>query len=146
MVLRYFDPSYQIRSSAANSEDSIFCDLFARHAVPPYKWPARPVSSSVICTNGSSTSPLNSAGHTKRLDPRAVGGARSSPRPANRSDSPNHTLAMITIAVFDTNPTTAIRFNPPQRPVPWVALPGVPVDPRHRNHGQRRAGGLRLRQ
>jgi 6-phosphofructokinase 1 len=33
VVLRYFDPSYQIRSSAANSEDAILCDLFARHAV-----------------------------------------------------------------------------------------------------------------
>ena len=33
MVMRYFDPSYIIRSSPANSEDSILCDLFARHAV-----------------------------------------------------------------------------------------------------------------
>jgi 6-phosphofructokinase 1 len=33
MVMRYFDPSYLIRSSPANSEDSILCDLFARHAV-----------------------------------------------------------------------------------------------------------------
>jgi 6-phosphofructokinase 1 len=33
VVLRYFDPSYQIRSSAANSEDAIVCDLFARNAV-----------------------------------------------------------------------------------------------------------------
>ena len=33
VVLRYFDPSYQIRSCAANSEDSLVCDLFARHAV-----------------------------------------------------------------------------------------------------------------
>jgi 6-phosphofructokinase 1 len=32
VVMRYFDPSYLIRSSPANSEDSILCDLFARHA------------------------------------------------------------------------------------------------------------------
>lgn len=33
VVLRYFDPSYQVRSRAANSEDALLCDLFARHAV-----------------------------------------------------------------------------------------------------------------
>jgi 6-phosphofructokinase 1 len=33
VVMRYFDPSYQVRSSPANAEDSILCDLFARHAV-----------------------------------------------------------------------------------------------------------------
>jgi 6-phosphofructokinase 1 len=33
VVLRYFDPSYQIRSRPANSEDALLCDLFARHAV-----------------------------------------------------------------------------------------------------------------
>jgi len=33
MVMRYFDPSYLIRSSPANAADSILCDLFARHAV-----------------------------------------------------------------------------------------------------------------
>jgi 6-phosphofructokinase 1 len=33
VVMRYFDPSYQIRSRPANCEDSLFCDLFARHAV-----------------------------------------------------------------------------------------------------------------
>lgn len=33
VVLRYFDPSYLIRSSRANTEDSILCDLFARNAV-----------------------------------------------------------------------------------------------------------------
>jgi 6-phosphofructokinase 1 len=32
MVMRYFDPSYIVRSSPANAEDSIVCDLFARHA------------------------------------------------------------------------------------------------------------------
>jgi 6-phosphofructokinase 1 len=32
VVMRYFDPSYFVRSSPANSEDSILCDLFARHA------------------------------------------------------------------------------------------------------------------
>lgn len=33
IVMRYFDPSYVIRSSPANAEDAILCDLFARHAV-----------------------------------------------------------------------------------------------------------------
>ena len=32
ILMRYFDPSYFIRSSPANAEDSILCDLFARHA------------------------------------------------------------------------------------------------------------------
>jgi 6-phosphofructokinase 1 len=32
VVMRYFDPSYIVRSSPANSEDSILCDLFARNA------------------------------------------------------------------------------------------------------------------
>ena len=32
VVMRYFDPSYFVRSSPANSEDSILCALFARHA------------------------------------------------------------------------------------------------------------------
>ena len=31
-TLRYFDPSYLIRSVPANAEDAILCDLFARHA------------------------------------------------------------------------------------------------------------------
>lgn len=33
VVIRYFDPSYQIRSRPANCEDAILCDLYARHAV-----------------------------------------------------------------------------------------------------------------
>jgi 6-phosphofructokinase 1 len=33
VVMRYFDPSYLVRSSPANAEDSILCDLFARNAV-----------------------------------------------------------------------------------------------------------------
>ena len=33
VVMRYFDPSYLIRSSRANAEDSILCDIYARHAV-----------------------------------------------------------------------------------------------------------------
>ena len=32
VVMRYFDPSYIIRSSPASAEDSILCDLFARNA------------------------------------------------------------------------------------------------------------------
>jgi len=33
IVVRYFDPSYQVRSRPANNEDALLCDLFARHAV-----------------------------------------------------------------------------------------------------------------
>jgi 6-phosphofructokinase 1 len=33
IVVRYFDPSYQVRSRPANSHDAILCDLYARHAV-----------------------------------------------------------------------------------------------------------------
>lgn len=33
VVLRYFDPSYQVRSRPANAEDALLCDLYARHAV-----------------------------------------------------------------------------------------------------------------
>ena len=33
ITLRYFDPSYLIRSVAADSEDAVMCDLFARNAV-----------------------------------------------------------------------------------------------------------------
>ncbi|HYG22001.1 MAG TPA: ATP-dependent 6-phosphofructokinase [Verrucomicrobiae bacterium] len=32
ITLRYFDPSYVVRSVAANSEDAVLCDSFARHA------------------------------------------------------------------------------------------------------------------
>jgi len=31
--LKYIDPSYIIRSVAANSEDAVLCDMYARHAV-----------------------------------------------------------------------------------------------------------------
>src|SRR3954466_737584 len=33
LVMRYFDPSYQVRSRPANCEDALLCDLFARNAV-----------------------------------------------------------------------------------------------------------------
>ena len=33
VVMRYFDPNYEIRSRPANPEDALLCDLFARHAV-----------------------------------------------------------------------------------------------------------------
>ena len=33
VVIRYFDPSYQVRSRPANNEDKLLCDLYARHAV-----------------------------------------------------------------------------------------------------------------
>lgn len=33
MTIRYFDPSYEIRSRPANTEDATLCDRYARHAV-----------------------------------------------------------------------------------------------------------------
>jgi 6-phosphofructokinase 1 len=33
MIMRYFDPSYQIRGCPANTEDSLLCDRMGRHAV-----------------------------------------------------------------------------------------------------------------
>lgn len=33
MVMRYFDPSYQIRGCPANTEDAVLCDRLGRHAV-----------------------------------------------------------------------------------------------------------------
>ena len=33
VIIRYFDPSYSIRSCPADAEDSILCDLYARNAV-----------------------------------------------------------------------------------------------------------------
>jgi 6-phosphofructokinase 1 len=33
VTMRYIDPSYLVRSSPANAEDSVLCDLFARNAV-----------------------------------------------------------------------------------------------------------------
>ena len=33
MTMRYFDPSYQIRGCAANTEDALLCDRLGRHAV-----------------------------------------------------------------------------------------------------------------
>jgi 6-phosphofructokinase 1 len=32
VAIRYFDPSYQVRSCPANCEDALLCDLFARNA------------------------------------------------------------------------------------------------------------------
>jgi len=33
IVMRYFDLSYLIRTSPANADDSVLCDLYARNAV-----------------------------------------------------------------------------------------------------------------
>ena len=33
VILRYFDPSYEVRSCPANCEDTLLCDIYARHAV-----------------------------------------------------------------------------------------------------------------
>jgi len=33
IAMRYFDPSYQVRSRSAKCEDALLCDLFARNTV-----------------------------------------------------------------------------------------------------------------
>ena len=33
VVVRYFDPSYEVRSCPANCDDALLCDIYARHAV-----------------------------------------------------------------------------------------------------------------
>jgi len=69
VVLRYFDPSYQIRSSAANSEDAIVCDLFARHAVHAAMAGKTGLVIGFLHERFIHVPIELLAGHTKRLDP-----------------------------------------------------------------------------
>jgi 6-phosphofructokinase 1 len=86
VVIRYFDPSYQIRSRPANSEDALLCDLFARHAVHA-AWQARLVLLLVFYTSASSMYRSSCSLHTLNawILP-AAGGARFSlPRGSQHS-------------------------------------------------------------
>jgi 6-phosphofructokinase 1 len=69
VMLRYFDPSYQIRSRAANSEDAILCDLFARHAVHAAMAGKTGVVIGFLHERFIHVPIELLAGHTKRLDP-----------------------------------------------------------------------------
>ena len=69
VVLRYFDPSYQIRSSAANCEDALLCDLFARHAVHAAMAGKTGLVIGFLHERFIHVPIELLAGHTKRLDP-----------------------------------------------------------------------------
>lgn len=69
IVVRYFDPSYQIRSSAANSEDAILCDLFARHAVHAAMAGKTGLVIGFLHERFIHVPIELLAGHTKRVDP-----------------------------------------------------------------------------
>jgi len=68
-VLRYFDPSYQIRSCPANSEDALLCDLFARHAVHAAMAGKTGVVIGFLHQRFIHVPIELLAAHTKRLDP-----------------------------------------------------------------------------
>jgi 6-phosphofructokinase 1 len=69
VVLRYFDPSYLIRSSAANSEDALLCDLYARHAVHAAMAGKTGIIIGFLHERFIHVPIELLAGHTKRLDP-----------------------------------------------------------------------------
>lgn len=68
-VLRYFDPSYQVRSRPANSEDALLCDLFARHAVHAAMAGKTGVVIGLLHERFIHVPIEILATHTKRLDP-----------------------------------------------------------------------------
>jgi 6-phosphofructokinase 1 len=69
VVIRYFDPSYQIRSRPANSEDALLCDLFARHAVHAAMAGKTGVVIGFLHERFIHVPIELLAAHTKRLDP-----------------------------------------------------------------------------
>ena len=69
VVVRYFDPSYQIRSTAANCEDALICDLFARHAVHAAMAGKTGVVIGFLHERFIHVPIELLAAHTKRLDP-----------------------------------------------------------------------------
>lgn len=69
IVLRYFDPSYQVRSRPANCEDAILCDLFARHAVHAAMAGRTGVVIGFLHERFIHVPIELLASHTKRLDP-----------------------------------------------------------------------------
>jgi 6-phosphofructokinase 1 len=69
IVLRYFDPSYQVRSRPANCEDSVLCDLFARHAAHAAMAGKTGLVIGLLHDRFIHVPIELLAGHTKRLDP-----------------------------------------------------------------------------
>ena len=69
VVVRYFDPSYQVRSCPANSEDALLCDLFARHAVHAAMAGKTGVVIGLLHERFIHVPIELLATHTKRLDP-----------------------------------------------------------------------------
>jgi 6-phosphofructokinase 1 len=69
VVIRYFDPSYQVRSRPANCEDSILCDLFARHAAHAAMAGKTGLVIGLLHDRFIHVPIELLAGHTKRLDP-----------------------------------------------------------------------------
>jgi 6-phosphofructokinase 1 len=69
VVIRYFDPSYQVRSRPANSEDALLCDLFARHAVHAAMAGKTGVVIGFLHERFIHVPIELLANHTKRLDP-----------------------------------------------------------------------------
>ena len=69
VVLRYFDPSYQVRSRPANCEDALLCDLFARNAVHAAMAGKTGVVIGFLHERFIHVPIELLASHTKRLDP-----------------------------------------------------------------------------
>lgn len=69
VVIRYFDPSYQIRSRPASCEDAILCDLFARNAVHAAMAGKAGVIIGFLHERFIHVPIELLANHTKRLDP-----------------------------------------------------------------------------
>ena len=87
VVMRYFDPSYLIRSSPANAEDSILCDLFARHAVHAAMAGKTGLVIGYLHDRFIHVPIELLASRKKRWTRTDSSGAQSWPRPANRNDS-----------------------------------------------------------
>jgi 6-phosphofructokinase 1 len=69
VAIRYFDPSYQVRSRPANCEDDLLCDLFARNAVHAAMAGKTGVVIGFLHERFIHVPIELLAGHTKRLDP-----------------------------------------------------------------------------
>jgi 6-phosphofructokinase 1 len=69
VVMRYFDPSYQVRSCRANCEDAVLCDLFARNAVHAAMAGKTGLVIGFLHERFIHVPIELLAGHTKRLDP-----------------------------------------------------------------------------
>jgi len=69
IVLRYFDPSYEIRSCRANCGDAILCDLFARNAVHAAMAGSTGLVIGFLHERFIHVPIELLSGHTKRLDP-----------------------------------------------------------------------------